>query len=186
MLFTVIGTLSHEFAHFSAAYLMGYHPSMNYGYTFCEGVVDPINSFIITLSGPLQTIGTGTLGIIILLCYRNDFYTANKLSFKQWLVVFISLFWLREVYNFLQGIVIHVLEGEFPSGSDEVRLARELGINELSITSTAAFIGSCVLAYIVFVIIPVRQRLTFIVSGLTGGLLGYYFWFHVIGPLVMP
>jgi len=184
--FTAIGTLSHEFGHFIAARLLQHDASFNYGFTFYGDSVSYRDSFIITLCGPLQTITTGTIGFLLLLSNKNNFYSSNKLNFRHWLFIFISLFWLREMFNFVQSIIIYFLKGHFPDGNDEVRLADALDINTLSFTLPAAIIATFILTYIVFKFIPIKQRFTFLISGLIGGLFGFYLWLYLIGPIVMP
>lgn len=185
-IFTVLGTVTHELGHFISARLLGYNASINYGFTFYNGVVNPLDSFIITLGGPLQTMLTGTIGCFILWVNRSEYFKASWLRPTQWLVIFFALFWLREVFNFWQAIGTYMTGGSFPEGSDEVQLALKAGMNSLLIITATAFAGMGVLAYLVFKIIPLQQRLTFIFAGLAGGFLGYYIWFHWLGPVLMP
>ncbi len=186
VIFTVLGTVTHELGHFISARLLGYNVSINYGFTFYNGMVNPLDSFIITLGGPLQTMLTGTIGCFIVWVNRNEYFKAGRLRPVQWLVIFFALFWLREVFNFFHAVGTYMKEGSFPEGSDEVQLALKVGMNSLIIITTTAFAGISVLAYLVFKIIPLQQRLTFIFAGLTGGFLGYYIWFHWLGPVLMP
>ncbi len=186
ILFTAIGTVSHELGHYTAAKLLGHNASFNYGYTFYGDDVPYHESFIITLCGPLQTMITGSIGFLLLLCYKHSFYTSQKLNFRQWLLIFVALFWLRELFNFVQGLGVYFLKGHFPHSSDEVRLAEALDIHPLSFTLPAAVIASFILTWIVFKYIPLNQRLAFLVSGLIGGLAGMYLWLYAIGPIVMP
>jgi hypothetical protein len=186
ILFTVIGTISHELGHFIAARFLGYDASINYGYTFYEDVVDPRHAFIITWCGPLQTMLTGTIGFLVLLFYKNNFYAAAKLNARQWLIIFVSLFWLRELFNFVQVMIRYFMTGALPVNNDEISLAVQLNLPELSILIPAAIIASILLLFVIFKIIPVQQRLSFIVSGLIGGSLGFYVWFRLVGPVIMP
>lgn len=186
IVFTAIGTLSHEFGHYAAAKLLGHNASISYGFTYYSTHISARDSFIITLCGPLQTVMTGTAGFLLLLYYKNRFYASDRLNFRQWLLVFVSLFWLREVFNVVHGVGIYVLKGYFPTGSDEIYLAQDSGIPLLSISLPAAIAGSLILACVVFKFIPAAQRLTFLISGLIGGVLGFYTWMFWLGPLIMP
>lgn len=186
ILFTVIGTLSHEFGHFAVARLLGYEASLHYGYTSYEGDITARDSFLITLAGPLQTITTGIIGFFLAVRYLRNANHSVALSFKQWLMVFLSLFWLREVFNFLQDVIGYVATGSFSTRNDEIRLSLSCGLHELGISLPAALIAVFVLAYVFFKIIPIRQRLLFILSGLIGGALGFYLWMYLIGPVLMP
>ena len=81
ILFTVVGTVSHELGHFFAAKALGHNARINYGYTYYGSNVGHYHSFIITLCGPLQTIITGTTGFLLILYYRKAFYSSYKLEF---------------------------------------------------------------------------------------------------------
>jgi hypothetical protein len=186
VLFTVIGTVSHELGHYSAAKLLGYEARINYGSTFFGHGVNRQDSFIIRLCGPLQTVCTGTIGFLLLLYNKKAFYSSSELNFKKWIIVFVSLFWLREVFNFLHDFIRFLTDAGFSSGNDEVRLTEYLNINKWSITLPAAVIASLLLMIIVFKFIPAKQRLTFLISGLFGGFLGFYLWLNLLGPIVMP
>ena len=219
IIFTIIGTVSHELGHYTVAKILGHEASINYAHTRHVDVnsrtqIDQIyakysneipkgdypekqqyeiivskmihDSFIVTIGGPLQTMLTGTIGLIILFIQRKKFFTSVKLDMNQWVIIFVTLFWLRQSFNFAHGIVKYILVGKFPYSNDEARLANHLHINELSITTSTALIGAVILYIIVFKYIPISQRLTFIVSGLIGGLLGFYIWLILLGPIVMP
>ena len=144
------------------------------------------NSFWITLGGPLQTMLTGTIGFVMLLGYRNKIYNVEKLNFKQWMILFISLFWCRQIYNFISGFIIYLLRDNYPEGNDEIKLALSLGIPKISISLSTAIIGVIIFVFIFFKVIPKKQRLTFLISGFVGGLFGIYFWLYLVGPIVMP
>jgi hypothetical protein len=49
-----------------------------------------------------------------------------------------------------------------------------------------AIFGIIVLTVVVFKFIPTQQRLTFIASGLIGGVSGYILWLHLLGQIIMP
>ena len=101
-------------------------------------------------------------------------------------MVFISLFWLRPVANLFTWLGGYFIKGKFSSHGDESSIAFDLGIPNWSVATLTAIIGGIVLANIVFKFIPVKQRFTFIVSGLIGGISGYILWLILLGPIVMP
>lgn len=184
--FTVIGTLSHELGHFVVAKYQGCNPSLHYAFvrSDCAG---NFRSFVFTtMGGPLQTVLTGSIGFILLIIYRKKFRISDGLNFRQWIIIFVSLFWLRQVFNFLSGVFVYFLSGEFSSRSDEVRLAVCFELHYLAISIPLAIIGLSIFTYVIFKIIPLQQRLTFMLAGLIGGLLGFYLWLMLIGPVVMP
>ena len=192
--FTVIGTLSHEGGHFVMAKYLGYEARMNYGYTFWEEKTSDQgttaqkekDSFWITLAGPLQTMITGTIGLLLIVNQRKNIKEAGKLSLKQWLLFFLSLFWLRQVFNFAGGMVVYLFSGSFPVTNDEVELAGSLFWPNISISLATALTGSCICLYLFFRVIPPNQRFTFISSALIGGLAGFFLWLRLLGPVIMP
>jgi hypothetical protein len=220
ILFTIIGTVSHELGHYSVAKFLGYNTSINYGHTswgdnserkklyayhkkYLNEIKNNIDfpgkteyrlletklandSLMISIGGPLQTILTGTLGFILLCLNRKKYTSSESLTIKHWFIIFLALFWLRQLFNFAHGIIIYLMKGYFPSSNDEAGIASSLGLNKFSITITTAIIATFILAMIVFKYIPIKQRLTFVISGLLGGLLGFYIWLIAIGPIVMP
>nr|WP_294859752.1 hypothetical protein [uncultured Fluviicola sp.] len=186
--FTIIGTLSHELGHYIAGNCLGYEMSMNYATTYIQddAYVSPRNSFLITLGGPIQTLLTGTIGCVLLFSYRKGFQSVDKLSSGQWIMVFVSLFWLRQVANLTTWLGSYLINGEFSQGGDELRIAGYLGLSEWSILVPTAIAGFIVLTVVFFKFIPFKQRFTFLLSGLIGGIAGYLFWLLFAGKYIMP
>jgi hypothetical protein len=187
ILFTVIGTLSHELGHYMMAIALGYDASINYGYTHWSipGDSNFVSHYydeeLITLAGPLQTIFTGTIGFIFLFGKRKNISLDSELDHTQWFLVFLALFWLRELFNFLTGI-----PGGFSHWGDEETLALNWHLPILSFILPLALIACLILACVYFRFIPHKQRLTFLAAGLGGGLLGFYLWMFELGPILMP
>ena len=129
---------------------------------------------------------TGTVGFIFLFVFRKKYYAADKLRFKQWLLIFSSLFWLRQVANFVTWLGGYFIKGKVFGHGDESGIAYHLGFPNWGIAFLTAFIGAIVLALVVFKFIPLKQRFTFIVSGLIGGISGYILWLKLLGPILMP
>jgi hypothetical protein len=154
ILFTVIGTLSHEAGHLLVAKAKGYDVRMNYGHTYWRGkyVNEMLNEYGKNISepgikqkydelkksrlrdslqfaagGPLQTMLTGTLGLILILWQRKKFYQAKELNFGQWILIFICLFWLRQLFNFTGQTLAYFRYGLITSRSDEIGIASRLG-----------------------------------------------------------
>ncbi len=217
---TIVGTVSHEFGHFTVAKYLGYSSNVSYGYTIWDDnktrpFIDStyskyskeINSnidyprksefdqiqkklmrddFWITLGGPIQTMLTGTLGLLLLLNQRAKIYKTQRVNLYQWFVVFVTLFWLRQLANFLVGLLIKILHGKFPERGDEFEIADFLKLPTESISLLTAIIALGITLLIIFKIIPLGKRLTFIASGLIGGVIGYNFWLVWVGPIIMP
>ena len=185
ILFTVLGTLSHEAAHYLTAACLGYEASLSYGFTYYDGSISASDSFIITLAGPLQTIITGTIGLLLVAATRKKPWQA-RLTFAQWLKIFLALFWLREIFNLALLFIRYFRTGDLSYETDEIQLAQRLGLPMLSFLLPAAIIGILVVGYLLLKHIPASQRLVFLICGLAGGPMGFYLWFHLVGPAVMP
>lgn len=143
------------------------------------------DNFWIILGGPLETILTGSIGFILLLVFRKRFIKSDQVHFIGWTLIFISLFWLRQVANLFMAIMSFLLQGQPSQRGDEMRLAKHLDINIWTIQIATGLLGLGVLA-IVLRFLPKNVILTFIISGLTGGILGYYLWLIKFGQYIMP
>lgn len=188
---TIIGTLSHELGHYIVAKSQGYDARINYGATFWSSPdpnhpIIPSSPIAMTLGGPIQTMFTGAIGLVLLYSYRKKFYHADKLSHGQWSIIFLSLFWLRQTANFCTWLGGYFLNGNFSSRSDEIRIANYFDLPNWTVISITAIIGAFVLAIITFKFIPPRQRTTFLTAGLTGGIAGFYLWLIQFGKYIMP
>ena len=71
-------------------------------------------------------------------------------------------------------------------GGDEAKISRLLELPEWIIPIVLGVTGSIISYYIIFKIVPIQKRFTFIVSGLIGGISGYILWMKIIGPIVLP
>lgn len=191
MLFTVIGTLTHEFAHWSVAEYYGHPAKISYGYiSYLEQEKEMPWTFVHSLNtiaaGPLQTMSTGSLGLLLLFLFEKHFRNEPKLLFWQWMLIFMALFWLRQTANFVMQLFNYFISGKISTRSDEVRLAIYLELPWLSISAITAFIGFVVLQIVLFRFVPKYSRFTFVVAGLVGGICGYVFWLETFGPILMP
>ena len=220
ILFTIIGTVSHEYGHYFVAKSLGYHAEVSYAFTnFSDEKFDlfidsidakyPNNEdlkkdfpekeryltatkkykeddFLITLGGPFQTMLTGTLGLLFLNFKKEKFNGSKSNDLISWLLVFLSLFWLRQLSNFCLWMFKYFITGKFFINSDEVKVALYLHVQKGTFSTITALIASIFLAFIILKIVPKEKRITFITAGLVGGLLAYYIWLVLLGPIVMP
>lgn len=142
---------------------------------------------LITLGGPLQTMLTGTIGLMLLIVYRKKILKKHTLNIRQWLLVFFSLFWLRQVANAATGLFIKKpVIGTEGMVADEVKLAVYYNMPYTSIVFGTAAVGLVISVLVIFIFIPARQRLTLIAAGLFGGVAGFIGWFFFTGPWLMP
>ncbi len=140
----------------------------------------------ITLGGPLQTMLTGTIGLIMMILLRRRYLSSERLSFWLWLILFITLFWLRQTTNFIMALISSIVRGTVRSFGDEYYLAKHYNLPIWSISAITALIGVIILVVVIFKFIPIKQRLTFITAGLVGGVTGFIFWLLLFGKMIMP
>jgi len=222
ILFTIIGTVSHESGHYFVARCFGYQAKIHYGSTsinwyekneleFLKSVFQKYPTQIkldqpfpererylkirnsyqktgywITAGGPLQTMVTGTLGLIFLVLLRKKYFSAEKLSFGLWFVIFITLFWLRQTANLFLVLPMSIYRGKFSAHGDEFDLAWHWHLPSWSLVTFTALIGILILAVVIFKFVPVKQRFIFMAAGIAGGVTGYLFWLVLFGKMIMP
>lgn len=220
ILFTAIGTVSHEYGHIIVAKAFGYETTLHYGSMNYDGgeLNDKLkeiyneyateiengtvfakkneyesgleklkyNGLYVTIGGPFQTILTGTMGLLILLWRRKLIYQ-NGLKVLDWFAVFLSLFWMREVFNLVKSLSRELIS---PNGTwfggDELYISQGLNLWSGTVSIILGTIGMTVTFYVIFNILPKNIRLTFIISGLIGGIFGIILWMNIIGPQILP
>ena len=219
VVFTPIGTITHEYGHILAAKYLGYETTLHYGsmnyknsqlslrlkeiYELNKEAInnnqyfrdiEEYNDLIVNrkqdilwvrLGGPLQTIITGVIGLLVL--YYRQTRLKGSFSFIDWLAVFLSLFWLREVFNLFMSITIELIKpnGSF-FGGDEKKISELLELWPGTLSISLGLIGILISIYIIFKVIPYKLRFTFILSGLLGGVIGFVLWVKIFGPTLLP
>jgi hypothetical protein len=220
ILFTIIGTLTHELGHYGAAKYLGLSPTLHYQSVTLELSNNDIeldkilglyqedidakrdfsakkrydkimemetkNDFIFLAAGPIQTMLTGTIGFICLLIYRKHFFATQQLNMGQWLLIFFSLFWLREIFNTAMAIASLIFMKEKEFYSDECILSQYLSLPKFGLPIISAVIGTGICFVVVFKFVPLAQRKIFIAAGFIGGIMGYVLWMYILGPKLMP
>jgi hypothetical protein len=192
-----IGTVSHEYGHIIVAKYLGYSTKLHYGsmnlirkdknYSKDTRIEKTDHhSFLITLGGPIQTILTGSIGFFLIL-YRRQKGKHLKLGSLNWLLIFLSLFWLREVFNLIISFVSEIInpDGSY-FGGDEAWISDYLGLNRGVIPISLGLIGSAIFLFIFFKILPTKVRVPFVFACVVGCLLGYYLWMYLLGPKILP
>lgn len=186
VLFTFIGTLSHELGHFLAAEIRGFDAVLHFDHVNWGGkAADRIDNFWITFAGPLQTMGTGSLAFFFLLRKRLK-EKSNQLNFSSWVLLFLSLFWLRQPFNLMVSIFLKI-NGDKTSffGGDEAYLSSELGLYDGFISFSTAIIGLLIVGFIFLRVVPKKDQFTFLLSAIIGSTLGYYVWNQQLGPIFL-
>jgi len=144
------------------------------------------DGLLITIGGPLQTLLTGTIGLMLLFVWKNSFRSGQNLTPQQWTLVFITLFWLRQAANLIVWLGSYLLTKELSYKGDEIKTALKLSLPFWSLIIVTGLIGIFVLLIVVFKFIPKTQRQTFILSGIVGGTAGYILWLYLLGPVLLP
>jgi hypothetical protein len=148
--------------------------------------IETKNDIFTRSAGPLQTMLTGTIAFIILLANKNKYFSAFSLNWKQWLLIFCSLFWLRQVLNFVIAVTIMLITGRKEFYGDEFILAQHLRLPIFIIQIITAIIGFIICSIVTFKFVPSIQRKIFIAAGFVGGIIGYILWMYILGPLLLP
>ncbi|MEI6593966.1 MAG: hypothetical protein WCO28_00275 [Bacteroidota bacterium] len=141
---------------------------------------------IITFGGPIETLLSSIIGLTLLIIFRKKISIKESLSFTNWLDVFIALFILRQSANMVVALGSSILISNPHHRGDEFKIAYTFGLNPWSIVIASGIVGLLALAWIIFRIIPISERFTFILSGIFGGVSGYILWLILLGPIILP
>lgn len=170
---------------------MGYEGYISYRSTVytlipVDGTGQMNKRMLITMAGPLQTMVTGLLGLVLLWYHRRSVQGAVKLNPGQWVMAFLSLFWLRQVFILLIWLFSGLIKGGFVSGADEIRLAIYFNWPDwlmIGFTGIAGLLGT---VYVFLRFIPSGQKSTFLLAGVSGCIAGYLLWFGWLGKILLP
>ena len=141
--------------------------------------------FFITFGGPFQTMLTGMLGFTILSIMRKQIFERTYLTLLEWFAVFLSYFWARQVFNFIFSIDQTFSDRQY-FAADEPRLSQSLNLPPWAFGMITCILGGAVLLWVTFKAIPIKQRLSFILSGVIGCAIGYIVWLDWLGPKLLP
>lgn len=144
------------------------------------------HSLWVRLGGPIQTMLTGTIGLIILLVRRKQI---KQVGFQtlDWFAVLLSLFWIRQVANLSITVVSGFLTNDDKFfGGDEAVISYYLNLPSGTVSIITGILGFVICTYSIFWLIPKNHRFSFILGGLAGGSLGYVLWMQILGPILLP
>lgn len=213
---TIFGTIHHELGHIVIAKLLGYDTILHYSsmewnsdikksitdfYIKNESIIiemrpfqnsiqyykklDKIyyDEFLIVLGGVLHTIITGSIAFFLLVF--NKKIKSRRILF--WFLVFLSLFWSREIFNLFKGALQFIFKKSSSLfWGDELKISTYLNLFEGTVSILLGIIGLLILSVVFFKIIPIKYRLSFIFSALIGSFIGYVLWMILVGPLILP
>ena len=129
--------------------------------------------------GIILIFSIGLIAFIALFRERKQILEANKLSVIQYILAFLSLLLLRESVEFLAYLKLNY------SLIDIFLIADYLQISRIALLSVFAVFGALIGIIVVFVCLPLKIRLTFLLSGFIGAIAGAYLWFFLIGPRLL-
>lgn len=141
--------------------------------------------FFITLGGPLQTMLTGLIGFGILFYRRKQIFSRTYLTLIEWTAVLLSYFWSRQVFNFIFSVDATFSDRKH-FRSDEPRLSQYLNLPPWVFGMVTCVFGGLILLWVTFKVIPLKQRTTFLLSGVTGSAIGWLIWLEWLGPKLLP
>jgi len=135
-------------------------------------------------AGPFTNLLTATIGIILLLVYRDSFKRAERLAPRQWLVIFTALIWFKPVYELTGAWSLLLISGPPARITDEYKLCANLGLYPWTINMIEAIAG-IFFVWFTLKFVPAAQRRPLVAALLSGGLTGYALW-HWVGLVILP
>jgi len=187
-----IGTLSHEFGHYITGKSLGYESRLYYDRASFD--TDAENEKYLEFYRKHRDAIDSDIDFDGKTEYESYIEKIRLESFKitlggvlDWIFVFLSLFWLRQIFNLAYSFFIgwyYQIE-KYCSG-DELKLALHLDLPSCSISYFLGVVGILICGVVTFIIVPRKYRLLLVSAGLLGSLIGYYLWMEVIGPITLP
>ena len=187
---TIIGTQTHEWGHYLVAKSFNFNPILHYdkvSYTFEKenAKYNQIKVLLITIAGPLETITVGFFGFFFLIKRRKN-RQLKRFNFLDWLAVFLSLFWLRQVFNFSSSLIRSVITGELRFGGDEAKISKMLNTYSGTFGIITGAIGIIISYYVIFKFLKNTDRYNLLIGGFLGSIIGYIVWFQILGKIILP
>ena len=191
MIAVPVGTVLHESAHYLTAKVMGYEGYLSYRSTIYTFIPDAGNALmnkriLVTIAGPLQTMLTGLLGLAFLWYHRRSIQKSRQLNIRQWILIFLSFFWLRQVMNLFIWLISMILGGDHIKNSDEIKTSIYFGLPFWLITVVTGIIGCVLLAFVYLKFIPRLHKWVFPAALISGCAAGYFLWFGWLGKILLP
>ena len=208
IVFVPVAILSHECSHFIVAKCLGYNNAhLSYSSVSYEKGIQQIpapkkaianyitsqvvqntdtKKFLCILAGPFSSLLIGSVAFIILIIKRHSYFHCQALYYSQWLVIFLSLFWLRPVINMSTELSLLAYGNPYNTSNDEYKIAMFLGIPFLPMILISGISGFLVILTVLFKFVPANSQLAFILAGFAGAYVGHWVWFSWVGPVVLP
>jgi len=126
----------------------------------------------------------GMAGMIFLFKYKNKYTNHASLNFKKWILIFLSLFWLRAAID-VWAKLFKLIFKRFKYYSLDSSISYYLNMGKEGFPIIECLVVTTILFFVVFRFIPKQERFTFLLSGLIGGITGVYLWFFLIGKYIL-
>ncbi len=184
--FTAAGTIVHECGHYIPAYLYGWEPALHYAQTSLSVAIPAspaLNNWKVLsyhAGGMMVNISIGSIGYIIL---KKQHHLLKNEYLKAFLIV-LTFFWSRQIVILISDLRELVYDSPILTDEQKVSLQLSLPKNLLSILLGVIAIYLCCNAVLRF--LPKKEIMPFRVAGIIGSVLGYLFWFRVLGPGILP
>ncbi|PZF73152.1 hypothetical protein DN068_09785 [Taibaiella soli] len=173
----------HECGHALAAIMAGCGAIIHYGWTNyyrCRNNSEAWD-LIKGLAGPFVNILIGSVGFVLL--SRN---CRRGIRNQEVLLAAISFFWSREIVVWVADLFIKPYWYKNAFVSDEERASLQLFDKPFVFSILFGVIGMLACGITVFRLLEKEKRLSFIIFGMLGSIAGYLFWFHFLGPVLLP
>lgn len=142
-----------------------------------------IDTLLISLVGPVQTLLTGFMGFGLLYLRRHQAF----FSLTDWILVFLSFFSSRMLFNpLVSGTTYFFGQSDRLIMGDELHIGMMAGIPPVLLSAVLFLIALSICCLVVFRFMPVEFRRRFILCGILGSGLGYLVWMKLLGPWLLP
>jgi len=176
-----VGTLLHEFGHYIVAIVNGYDAYIAYAYTYYE-INDSAVAFWALCGGPLATWIQSLTAFAIMVLYYNKEKRETMTEDLPPLYIFFLIFFSFSI-RFIFNATSYLIRGS--SIMDEVRIGYALGIPPAIVVYGSALIAIIFLIIAIYRI-PKSYRLILFFSAIFGAMLGYFIWYEILGPIILP